>query len=337
MKWVLGGDIGGTNTRLRLAQLTAPNNNVLIAFEQRYDSERFDGLGAIVKTFLKEARDAGAINAPSHACFAVAGPVISQDSDVTSVITKLPWRLSVKQLQASTEIPNITLINDFVAIGHGVAACKRSDDLVIYSGGPNRPKRGNKAVIGAGTGLGICQIFYGGKSPFVCPSEGGHIEFGPQNEEQIALLQFMQREYGHVSYDRLVSGPGIVDIFRFIAKRDGHWDSPVVASVMSAPDPAIAVSEIRETNALAKNTIDLFIKLYGAIAGNVALLTLPEGGLYLAGGIAPQLESEIQSAGFINAFLNKGRLSHAVERTRVVLIRDVKVGLAGAVHVAAQM
>lgn len=337
MKWVLGGDIGGTNTRLRLAQLTAPNNNVLIAFEQHYESERFDGLDEIVRIFLKEAHNAGATNAPSHACFAVAGPVISQENDVTSVITKLPWRLSVKQLQTSTEIPNISLINDFVAIGHAVASCKRSDDLVIYSGGPNKPKRGSKAVIGAGTGLGICQIFYNGTSPIVCPSEGGHIEFGPQNEEQNALLQYLQREYGHVSYDRLVSGPGIVDIFRFIAKREGQWDSPIVANIMSAPDPAVAISDSRATNALARNTIDIFVKLYGAIAGNIALLTLPEGGLYLAGGIAPQLEAEIQSAGFINAFLNKGRLSHAVERTRVVLIRDVKVGLAGAVHVAAQM
>lgn len=335
MATILAADLGGTKTLVRLAQVASNGAVQRIILEQRYSSAEFSSLSAILEQFLSTASDH---DHPGAACIAVAGPVTEARSEQTAVVTNLPWRLASEELQQNLRISRVKLTNDFVAVGHGVAGKLRDDDVLVFSGGTAAVSDGPRVVLGAGTGLGVCQIFYPpGGNPLVCPSEGGHMDFAAQDETQYRFHRYMAEKHGHVSYDRIVCGAGIGDSFAFFAAQAGQSTNPEVRKILAADDVAAAVSSSAADNPLCAAAMDLFFAVYGAVAGNLALLAMPYGGVFLAGGIAPKLANGLRNSRFTKAYLDKGRLSHVVNKIPVRLITDTNIGLSGAAALAARL
>jgi len=320
---VLAGDIGGTHTRLCLAQENGQNIHFL--HEQVYASQQYPDLLSIVNDFLRdECVDA--------ACLAVAGPVRDQQANVTN----LPWRLEAAQLKKALSVPALSLVNDFEAVGYGLANLDEDQLLTVQAGEPEA--QGRRALIGAGTGLGISQLIYQGNAYVPCASEGGHVGFAPANEEQHRLLQYLQASLDYVCYEHLLSGAGLRRIYEFFLNQQGTA-SPFSESILQADDPAVEISRhgLAGDDPLAVQTLDCFIDIYGAQAGNVALNYLATGGVYLAGGIAPKIIARLNSERFLGAFHRKGVMSELMQRFPVKVIMEEKVGLLGAAACAFQI
>jgi glucokinase len=257
----------------------------------------------------------------------VAGPV----SDGTCCATNLPWRLDERELADALGLERVALVNDFVAVALGILALG-SDDLVVLQDGKIDP-RGPMAILGAGTGLGealLLRTDLGGKVK-VLPTEGGHTAFAPSNEMEIRLLRFLQGRFGRVSWERLLSGPGIKNIYDFLVA-EGEPALPGTTSRFQHEDPGAVIGELGSTgeDPTCRHVLALFAELYGAEAGDFALKTIPSGGLYVAGGIAPRLLPILKSGGFVSAFNNKGRMSSLTANFRVSVVKRVDVGLIGA-------
>lgn len=322
-KLILAADVGGTKT---LLQLRRPHR-ALVA-EQRYASQSFDSLEALVQRFLEESGQPP----PRSACFAVAGPIVDQDGHQRARLTNLPWQLDSRQLAATLSIPRITLLNDFQAIGYSLGELA-DEELAPLHPAAAQP-RGPRLVLGAGTGLGVCLVMPDGEDVTSYPSEGGHIAFAPRDAQQQALFDFLLPGLERVSYERLVSGPGLVGIYRFLLGRQPLEEDPLLA----AADPAAAIGEraVAGDHTLAVEAVSLFIRLYGAFAGDMALACLPTGGVYIAGGIAPKLLSCLQQGAFMEAFFDKGRMSALMQRFPVHVITNPQCGLLGAAYYAAR-
>lgn len=338
MKKVLAADLGGTKTLVRLVEVSSSGGAIRTIFERCYKSGDFGSMEAILVAFTAAADQEGHATRELSACLAVAGPVTEHGTHQSAVITKLPWQLSSADIHKQLGLKRVRLINDFVAIGYGVAATQRDDDVIVYAAEQKAIVGAPRVVLGAGTGLGVCQIFYpDGRSPMVCPSEGGHMDFSPQNDQQYALHRFMRERYDHVSYDRIVCGAGIRDAFLFFAEQAGQSKNDFVERIAASPDPAAAISAAYDRDPFCRAAIGLFFEVYGAMAGNLALLAMPFGGVFLAGGIAPKLRSQLGASQFTKTYLNKGRLSYIVKRISVHLIQDTSIGVNGAAYVAAQL
>ncbi len=319
---VLAGDIGGTNARLAIYDVEGERYELVSS--ETYPSQRFDTLVAIVKDFLS-SREADV----QRACFGVAGPV----RDGHAQTTNLPWRVSTAELAAGAGVKQVAVINDLEAQAHGIVTLA-PDDLATLSAGDPRSV-GNRALIAAGTGLGQAGLYWDGKShhPFAC--EGGHTSFAPKGELQIALLEFMTERYEHVSWERVVSGPGLVSLHDFLVDHRRFQlppDHPV-------PDPeageAITESAIGGRCPICIEALDLFVALYGAEAGNLALKIMARGGLYLGGGIAPKIVEVLKRPRFIEAFVAKGRMRPLLEVMPVRVILNERTALQGAARYAA--
>ena len=279
---VLAGDIGGTKTLMQIADVTEERYQVL--YEQRFESQRYDDFLTLAQTFLSSAPYA-AVAAIEDACVAVAGPVESAKTGQHAKVTNLPWEIEARSLAATLRLPRLLLINDFQAIGHAIDALSK-DDFVVLQPGQCQP-RAPRIIIGAGTGLGVAQMIWQAGRYHVIPSEGGHADFAPADEAQMALLRYMQRSFSHVSYDRILSGPGLVQIYRFLLEAVNSVD--LMQSVLLQPDAdAAAISAMASTDPVARQAVEMFVSIYGAQAGNLALLSLAHGGVYITGGIAPQ-------------------------------------------------
>ena len=321
---ILAGDIGGTNARL--AYFQPQNGDLRLLSERVFPSREHSELGEIVEQFLEESG-----TRPDVACFGIAGPV--QNGRVET--SNLPWVVEQSRLAKQIRLPATLLINDLEASAWGIGALEASDLVPLnrFTG----HAVGNQAVIAPGTGLGEAGMFWDGARHRVFASEGGHTEFGPQDELQIELLRFLQERFGHVSYERIVSGPGLLNIYEFLRDHRGEKETPALADQMKSGDPAAAISRaaLEATSPLAERALDVWISVFGAEASNLALKTMATGGLFVAGGISPKILPKLKEPLFMNAFLNKGRLRPLVESIPVQVVTNEKAGLLGAARCAA--
>lgn len=342
MTYLLAGDIGGTKTILRLVQ--ADGGQLSTLSEAQYVSADFPDLVPMVQQFLQTAApQTGGEVAPSRACFAIAGPVVNN----TSQLTNLAWNLSSDRLTRELHLDQADLINDFEAIGYGVLGLERADLHELQNG--HRDDTAPIAVIGAGTGLGQGYLVRQGDRYRVFPSEGGHADFAPRSELEFQLLKYLRdrHQITRVSAERVVSGQGIVSIYQFLRDRGVASESPDIADAITTwerqagqpktVDPAAVISQAAQAQRddLCQQTMDLFIAAYGAEAGNLALKLLPYGGLYIAGGIAAKNLQLMLDGPFIAAFSDKGRVSGLLEEIPVAIVLNPQVGLIGAARYAA--
>jgi glucokinase len=323
---VLAGDVGGTNARLAIVELDG--RGARITRDGRYPSRDYPGLTPIVRHFLAKAA-----SRPDRACFGIACPVVEDDCTAPN----LPWTIHARTLASEIGIPRTAIINDFVAVGYAIELLGPSDLATLQEGTPM--PRGPIALIGPGTGLGQGYLIWGGDHYRVLASEGGHGDFAPSGEVQSDLLRYLRRQFGRVSWERLLSGPGIVNAYRYLLASGVAPERTVVHDEMEQEDPARVISRhgIAKTDCLSDRALDLFCEIFGAQAGNLALTVVSTGGVYLAGGIAPRLVERLRSGPFMAAFRNKGRMSELLSRIPVHVIMNPNVGLLGAAAVAGRM
>jgi glucokinase len=351
MTQLLAGDIGGTKTILRLVEAQAGATTVAAKlrtlYEARYSSPEFPDLAPMVRKFLGMAQqELGEEPKPEKACFAIAGPVVKD----TSALTNLTWSLDARRLEKELAIANITLINDFVAVGYGVLGLDSSDlhTLQQVEAEADAPI----GVLGAGTGLGEGFLLKQPDGYHVYPSEGGHADFAPRSELEFQLLKYLldKHDIRRISVERVVSGQGIVAIYQFLRDRHYAEESPEVGNVIRTwegekglsektvdPAAAISVAALAGSDRLSVQTMEIFVAAYGAEAGNLALKLLPYGGLYLAGGITAKNLSLMQDGTFLKAFADKGRVSPLLKKVPIHIILNPHVGLIGAAVRAAQL
>ena len=309
-RFFLAGDIGGTKTLLALA------DDAGIVRERRYPSRDWDEFPALVRAFLDEA-GAPRIDA---ACFGVAGPV----QDNRAKTTHLPWRVDGAALAAAFRIGRVEVVNDFAAAAQGVAALAPADLVTLQEG---RPLAGApRLLVGAGTGLGVAALIPAGNAWRTVAGEGGHIGFAPADEDQLAVWRHLARPGGRVTAENVVSGPGLAAIYAALQK--------VSPGGTALADPA-AIAEAALTQPQARRALDLFIAAYGAFAGDLALLFMARGGVYLGGGIAPKILPLLEEGGFVRAFRQRGAHAALMPDFPVRVIRNERLGLLGALAIAA--
>lgn len=323
---VLAGDIGGTKTRVGVFEVDGAE--CTLVQERSYPSRDFPGLTEIVVDFVgSTGRDCRA------ACFGIAGPVTGRRMRTTN----LPWVVDVDELEIRSRIPTIALINDLEATGWGVFSLEQSQVVVLNPGRPNAA--GNGAVIAAGTGLGEGGIYWNGSEarPFAC--EGGHASFSPTDELGDRLLQFLRQFHGHVSWERVLSGPGLAHLFRFMVSEAGESEPAWFLEADHAGDPVPAVSEMALEGRCENSvrTLELFVRLFGEEAGNLALKVMATGGVWVGGGIAPRIRRFFEDGAFMNGFLAKGRMRPLLESMPVTIVLDDRAALFGAARFAANI
>jgi len=315
---ILAGDVGGTNTRLGLFEITRGRFRLLS--EKTYLSKNYKGLENILVNFLKGQREIVA------ACFGVAGPVTEE----VIVATNLPWWIDIQSLQKLLSLKKVEVINDLVANAYGISVLKKADFEILNAG---RIRKGTQALISAGTGLGEAILFWDGKQYVPSPSEGGHAEFGPRNHLETELFNYLSDRFDHVSYERVLSGEGLFHIYQFLrdSKRFGSEPS-WLSEEMKGEDPPEVISEMarHRKSKLCWKALDLFTSIYGAAAGNLALQVMAVGGVYVGGGIAPKIIWKLKDGTFMKAFKDKGRLSRIVAQIPVKVIMNERTALLGA-------
>jgi glucokinase len=322
---ILAGDIGGTKTNVALfnedaEQLGAPIN------QKSFPSKQYDSLDAILKEYIT-ANPAEL----KHACFGIAGPVVSGHVQTPN----LAWHVSGESLAQTLGVARVNLINDLEATAYGVEGLKDTQLFTLNEG--DRTRTGHRALIAAGTGLGMAGIFWDGQHYLPIASEGGHADFAPRNELEIELLRYLTEKFGaHVSYERALSGPGLFNIYSFLRDTKRAEEPDWLAAEIASGDKTAAVSKAALANKseLAVKALDLFADIYGAMAGNLALIFKSVGGLYIGGGIAPKLIDKLKDGTFMRAFQDKGRMSSLVGSIPVHVILDDKTALYGAARCA---
>lgn len=292
------GDIGGTKVLMALV-----DERGAIRQRCRLASAEFARFDDLLAAYLRE------VGAPiEQGCLAVAGPVA--DDGRSAKVTNLPWTIDGAALETRFGLGPLWLINDFAAVAHGVTALKSEQTCLLQAGEPH--EEGVKLVLGAGTGLGMA-IIAGGR---ILPSEGGHIGFAPADETQWQVWRALQTEYGRVTAERVISGPGLANIHRSLAGE--------------SLDPAGVVARARQNDAGAQRSLEVFFSAYGAFAGDMALAVLAHGGVFLAGGVTQHLLSELSTSGFLAAFNDKAEHAELVRRMPVSVVTDPDIGLQGA-------
>src|ERR1044072_1066073 len=321
---ILAGDIGGTKTNLGFFDV---QEGALRAREQQsFPSRDHVGLEAIVQKFMSGARVQ-----VTAACFGVAGPVV----DGQSVTPNLPWIVSAENLARILNLESVSLINDLAATAHGIPALKPEEMLALNEGAI---EPGNAALVAAGTGLGVASLFWDGERYTPSASEGGHVDFAPRNLLEIELLKYMLTRHSRVSIERVLSGPGLFNIYDFLRASGYGTESPEIAARFAAHDPSSVISQaaLAHECKMCVKALDMFAAIYGATAGNIALTLKAIGGVYIGGGIAPKISEKLKDGTFIGAFMDKGRLSSLVATIPVRVILNDKTALMGAARVAAQ-
>ncbi len=326
---ILAGDIGGTKTLIALYERGA-TDGLRLAREASFPSRSYLSLEAILKEFLHgESIDA--------ACFGVAGAVI----DGKCHTTNLPWQLDEIDLTKAVSSKRVKLLNDLEATSYGMLFLKHEEIACLNQGLLPR-RHGNIAVIAAGTGLGEGFLYWDGRNHHPLASEGGHADFAPRTDQEIALLLELRKRFnGHVSYERILSGPGFENLYLFLRDTGAHPESPAVAAELNAaknngadPSPIITHRGLEGIDPLCVATLDLFCEIYGAAAGNLALLSVAIGGVFIGGGIAPKILPALKKPGFMTAFCDKGRFHDLVKSMPVYVALNPQTGLQGAAHYA---
>ncbi|MEN8205171.1 MAG: glucokinase [Pseudomonadota bacterium] len=321
---VLAGDIGGTNTRLAVFNVAGQQPEILA--RASYPSQQYASLQDVIAVFLETHR-----YTLQAACFGVAGPVHQQEAKITN----LPWQISAADIAESLELARVSLLNDLEATAWGLRTLKAEDFHTLQQG--TGQSAGNAAIIAAGTGLGEAGLYFDGQQyhPFAC--EGGHTDFSPQTELGMALLRYLSTRHEHVSWERVVSGTGLVSMHECLCQLRQRESPDWLQQAMREGDPAAAISEAAQQghDAICEEALDMFVHLYGVEAGNLALKLMATGGLYIAGGIAPKILPQMQNGTFMDAFLAKGRMRGLLERIPVRVVLNDEAALQGAAIYAA--
>ena len=323
---LLAGDVGGTKTVLALVESRA--GGLTVVRQGTLHSNEFPTFEAAVAQFL----DDGPKTSIDGACFGVAGPVIAGHVRTTN----LPWDLDEVRLAAEIPAGRVRLLNDLVAMGEGMLALPAASFQTIQ---PGESRGGTMALIAAGTGLGEAVLYWDGKRHIVVSSEGGHVDFAPRTDLEADLLRFLQDEFGHVSYERIVSGPGLFNVYRFLHSRNGVSEPAWLSDRLSNGDPSAVISEVGLLGGhpLCVQALDMFVSIYGAEAGNLALKSLSVGGVVIGGGIGPKIRKKLTGGTFREAFCGKGRFSALMASIPVRLALDPNAPLLGAARVAASL
>jgi len=325
---VLAGDIGGTKTLLGLFRVE--DGTPALVREKHYATRDFKTLEEVAADFLGGAASIAA------ACFGVPGPIIGGVSHATNV----PWTMEEQALTRALGVAGARLINDLEATAYGMLTLGENEVAVLQPG-DSAPPRAPIAVIAAGTGLGEAGLvpLTDGRWRSVA-TEGGHADFAPRGGEQIALLEYLSGEFGHVSFERLLSGPGLVNIYRFLKTRGGAAEPVWLAGQFAAgTDPAAIISEaaLAARDPRCVEALGMFVDIYGAEAANLALKYMALGGVYLGGGIAPKILAALTAGRFVRAFLAKGRLDKVLARIPVRVSLNPAAALAGAARCAMEL
>lgn len=318
---ILAGDIGGTNTRLALVD--EKRGRLRIAAEQTYRSREQSSLESVLETFL--AAHSCRVTAAS---FGIAGPV----GDGRCEATNLAWVVDSGVVARKLGLRRVGLINDLVANAYGITRLGTGDFALLNAGARNA--QGNRAIISAGTGLGEAAMYWDGTTHRAIASEGGHADFAPRNHLEIELLEYLMERYQRVSFERVVSGPGLVNVYQFMRDTGKAREPRWLAEQMRHADPAAVISTLalQGKSRLCVLALDLFVSLYGSEAGNLALKVMATGGVYVGGGIAPKIISRLREPAFMNAFTAKGRLKPLLQDMPVRVILNPKTALLGAAH-----
>lgn len=321
---ILAGDVGGTHTRL--AVFDDKGGRLTPAAEATFPSREHGSLESVLRKF------SGAHPLPiDRACFGVAGPVRHGRCDATN----LAWMVDSALIAKELGLKRVELINDLEANAWGLGVLDADDYAVLNAGAPDA--EGNMAIISAGTGLGEAGLYWDGKAHRPFATEGGHSDFAPRNHLEMELLDYLLKQFQRVSYERVVSGPGLLNIYGFL-RDTGRGEEPAwLAEQIRRQDPGAVISQAAMSgkSELCVQALDLFVSLYGAEAGNLALKVLAIGGVYLGGGIAPKIIRKLQDPTFLNAFTAKGRMQPLLQATPVRVLLNDKTALLGAARYAA--
>jgi glucokinase len=315
---ILAGDVGGTKVHLALFDFI--DGKLKLARDKQYPAKEYSGLEEIVKEFVVADK-------ATAACFGVPGPV----RDGRLRLTNLPWTLDSRELAADLGIEHVFLINDLEANGYGLS--ELSDGQIFTLNQGDARQIGNRGLISAGTGLGECYLVWNGHQHIPYPSEGGHADFAPRSEDEIDLLRYLKQKYnGRISVERVVSGPGLSNVYGFLREVRGMEEPAWLRERLAAEDPNAVITELALTarSEICEKTVDIFVSAYGAEAGNSALKFLSVGGLYVGGGIAPRMIEKLKDGTFMKAFTDKGRLSQLLVNMPVRIILESNAALLGA-------
>lgn len=323
---ILAGDIGGTHTRLALFQQDADTDKPKMLLDRVYPSRDYKGLDEIVSLFMSDE------HVPvDRACFGVAGPVLHGEVSTPN----LAWVVNALQLAKEIGIETVWLINDLQAHASGIDDLGPEDFAAL-----NKIDRavGNAALIAAGTGLGEAGLYWDGVRRWPFPCEGGHADFAPRNDLEIALLQYLLKKFGRVSYERVLSGPGLKNIYEFLRdagiEQEPEWLKDELAK-SADPVPLISEHGLQGKAPICARVLEIFVSVYGAEAGNLALKIMATGGLFVSGGIAAHILPKLTTGAFLEALTSKGRLQSLMETIPVKVIVNERVGLIGAARYAA--
>ena len=322
---ILAGDVGGTKTLLGLFKQTS--GKLRLVREDSFPSQQHPSLEAIVEAFLSQGREK-----PHVFAVGVAGPVVRGRSQIVN----LRWPVDAKRLARKLGLDEVLLLNDLEATAWGVPELPSRQFESLTPG--LRPRPGNAALIAAGTGLGMAILFKNGERFEPSASEGGHQQFGPRDDLEIDLLRYMRERYDRVSIERIVAGPGFSCIYQFLIESGRGRESALMRRRLAeADDPNAAITDaaLAGEDPVAERTLDLFVSLYGAVAGDLALVAKATGGMFVGGGIAPRILPRLRTGEFVRAFRAKGRLSPLVEAIPVRVILEPRTALLGAAAHAA--
>jgi glucokinase len=315
---ILAGDVGGTKVHLALFDFT--DGDLKHTRDQVFPAKQYAGLEEIVKEFVVSEK-------VTAACFGVPGPV----RDGRLRLTNLPWTLDSRELARDLGIDYVFLINDLQANGYGIAELGPDQIYTLSEGDTSQVA--NRGLISAGTGLGEAFLVWDGRDYVPYPSEGGHSDYAPRNEDEIDLLRFLRQKYnGRISFERVVSGQGLTNVYEFLRDGKGIEEPLWLAERMRQDDPNAVITEsaLKAKSELCEKTLDMFVSAYGAEAGNLALKVLSVGGLYVGGGIAPRILEKLKDGTFLKAFTDKGRLSQLLVNMPVRVILESRTALIGA-------
>jgi len=324
---VLAGDIGGTKTNLAL--FSVKGEKLHSESLRTFPSKRYSGLVPVLQEFL--AADHNKIDS---ACFGIAGPVV--DGKVKT--PNLPWMIDTAELRHALKLDSVSLLNDLEAGAYGIFTLD-NDEFCTLNEGIMR-QSGSKALIAAGTGLGQAIMYDDGRHFHPLASEGGHADFAPRDELEIELLRYLIGRFGHVSYERVLSGPGLFNIYRFLKENRGMAEpKSLTEQFAAADDPSAVISKAALANEaeICVKSLEMFVSIYGAEAGNLALRAKSVRGLYIGGGIAPKILAKLKDGTFMPAFVDKGRYTELLAGTPVQVVLNDQAALRGAAYYAAYL
>jgi glucokinase len=323
---VLAGDIGGTKTNLALYRATDTSMEVVTT--ARYPSDEYASCIDILKKFLQDNK----LSAPDRICLGVAGPVLNGRVDLTN----LNWVLDQADVKAQIGVQEVALINDLEATAYGLAGLSADDLITLHAG--DSSLAGNMAIIAPGTGLGEAGIYWSGQYHYPFPTEGGHTDFSPRTDLDIELLKYLQNKYGVVSWEKVVAGPAITDIYLFLRDVKQMEEPAWLASTLSAQkDDSAVISQAAQQQkaAICVETMDIFIRYLARESSNLVLKMKATGGLFLGGGIPPKIAPLLLQKKFYEHYMDCDRMQHLLENVPIRIIKNDKTGLIGAAYFGA--